>query len=809
MKILALFANASTRTPGSDFLSQVRPDWRRFGLLGWSLYALLAWLLLLSLPHWLVVPELDPSWKAAMTDAAARGLRFGTEVVFTYGPLVHLGVGTYAPTLYWSSFCYQLAATAYLVALILWVGQRLPRIERAWLLAVSLPAGMLQWETLHLLAIGYIGLLLLEGWETRSGRWLGGLGLPFLVSVSLIKNTFFVFALFVLGCVLLRDALRGRWRRAVVVPTMFGALFCATWVLIGQQIRDLPRYLRGSLEIVLGYGAMGSQTSEESLYLGLAIGGWLLLQAAFLFYRSGDWRSALPAALMVAGGVLVAWKVSFTRADADHTVIYLLYAVVAVAATPAFFVIRARLRLFHWLSIGIVSCLGFHAIDGEQPRIWSKVANLLETHLRTTPAIVLRPASEKARLETAAEVNRRPFALPCVRQEVGTSSVDVFGYEQAIATLNELNYRPNPVVQGYVANTPYLSELNASFYRSAAAPEFVLFKLQPIDRRFPALDNAAALREILRRYQPVLVEQDYLLLKRRADLPATLPPADLRLRTQGTLAFGQPVPVPDGDGAFWCELDVRETLLGKLRSFFYHQPPVYLQTVRTFGQRHDWTLPPGMARVGFLVGPAMETNADFLRWWTGQVDDKVIAFKLLATAASTGLLQPTVGYRFFELPSFTATPAVGAVAESLLEAANYGEFFSPSPARIKSPLPLERFRRGEQSFLRVQAVGRVEMDLPEGATRATGKFAVAAAAFEIGHTDGINFSIELQPPEGPSIPLLSRALYPVTSVADRAVQSFDLALPPGAHGRLVLLTLSVPGGGTEWGWGGWADVKLH
>src|SRR5881394_1567286 len=52
-------------------------------------FAVMAWLSLLMLPRIPVAPELDLSWAGALPYFAHRGFRFGTDVIFTNGPLGH------------------------------------------------------------------------------------------------------------------------------------------------------------------------------------------------------------------------------------------------------------------------------------------------------------------------------------------------------------------------------------------------------------------------------------------------------------------------------------------------------------------------------------------------------------------------------------------------------------------------------------------------------------------------------------------------------------------------------------------------
>ncbi len=52
-----------------------------------ALFLALLWLTRFTPPEHPAVPELDPSWAQALGYALVHGLRFGVDVVFTYGPL--------------------------------------------------------------------------------------------------------------------------------------------------------------------------------------------------------------------------------------------------------------------------------------------------------------------------------------------------------------------------------------------------------------------------------------------------------------------------------------------------------------------------------------------------------------------------------------------------------------------------------------------------------------------------------------------------------------------------------------------------
>ncbi len=113
--------------------------------------------------------------------------------------------------------------------------------------------------------------------------------------------------------------------------------------------------------------------------------------------------------------------------------------------------------------------------------------------------------------------------MPLTRRRCGDRPIDQFGFEHARLTLNGLNYRPRPMSGGpFNVYTPALMQLNRDFLRDPARrPEFYLTKIETIDERFLAQDDGLAFVDLLSLYEPVLMEQNHLLLRARPGCRAT------------------------------------------------------------------------------------------------------------------------------------------------------------------------------------------------------------------------------------------------------------------------------------------------
>jgi hypothetical protein len=151
---------------------------------------------------------------------------------------------------------------------------------------------------------------------------------------------------------------------------------------------------------------------------------------------------------------------------------------------------------------------------------------------------------------------------------------------------------------------------NLRFYQSDRAPDYVLWKTTSIDGRFPTTDDATLLPELLRGYEPVLEEKEYLLLKKKIPLPPRCLARQLLLAQ--SLPIGRELAIPAFTGpAVWFQADLPLSKLGRLRAFLYKPPMINLIVTDQNGRHTSWRLLPQIAEDGFLLEPFLETQADF------------------------------------------------------------------------------------------------------------------------------------------------------------------------------------------------------
>jgi hypothetical protein len=223
-------------------------------------------------------------------------------------------------------------------------------------------------------------------------------------------------------------------------------------------------------------------------------------------------------------------------------------------------------------------------------------------------------AFQEKREKTRVELQRK-YALPNISAHIGQATVDIFSWEQWIVFLNELNWHPRPVFQSYAAYTSSLIALNGHFYASdKAAPEFVIFLLQAIDKQFPWLNDSEALKIILRDYQPLLLEKGYLLLKRK--------PRGEGLVANGKTLLTQTININESidirslsHQPLLLHLEIQKSLLGRFYSFLYRLPEIYLEMVTTDDETFFYRIIPKMTQGHFVLNPLIRNQFELTKWY--------------------------------------------------------------------------------------------------------------------------------------------------------------------------------------------------
>lgn len=579
---------------------------RKTQLLRALLFAVL-WLALLDFPQDVAGQELDVSWMRCLGYFLTHRTPCGVDYVWTYGPLGFFVNVVYQENLFWWKYTWELCVKfAFAWILLRWtIVPRVAWIRASYLLVVFLflPNSL---DTLYLFCLLLLGLLPLCDARCRTPCWL--LTATILLAIlSLTKFTFLLVGVSVWTVVLLAPVLG--WRRRAALAVGYPLVLAMVWCLLGQPLANILRFLASSWEVARGYGgAMSAEGDPYMLYLAGAAGLLVFLFLASYFSSLLCRRESLLGCVLLCVCLFLVWKHGFVRqsSHAPYFFAFLLFVPFAIEGLLA----GQTTRFFR---VALLTTLVAIGIFGRGP---IPAAGLWLNRFVTNGAFVLAPVQRKRDLVQAEEKLAHEWALPELGRWVGEESVDLLSSGQGVVFLNNFSYRPRPIFQSYSAYTPDLLERNAAFYRSEGAPSFVLCRWQPIDGRFPAMEDGAALLEIFCRYRLVAQEKGFLLLKRRSDdgSGAVEPPILL----QRTIAFEEEVRLDQlGSAPKLLSLHIEDTLRGRITKALFRSPTLSMQVNTSDGRSYSFRLIQGMTETGFLVDPMIRDHDDLAALYRG------------------------------------------------------------------------------------------------------------------------------------------------------------------------------------------------
>jgi hypothetical protein len=446
---------------------------------------------------------LDASWIAALHLAARDGLRFGHDIVFTYGPLGFLGLPQpqFGTTSVLAAVVVFAITSGTWLLVLLSLARMLPIAVAAALTLVIASSGpwMLSWD------LAVLGAFLAATWlvadaahGTHRIRW--AIGFACLAGAGLLTklNNGALVALLSVAVAFAVARPGSRLLDVARCGAAGAAGFLLGWLATGQQLADLPNFLRLSSEGILGYsGAMSTDLGPAAAWrystflVAAIVFVWLAWRSSEDWPRDRRWLSPVVAAMFL----FFTFKTAFVRMD--HVMLGFAALPVALAA----FASASRQRERWALGFGVVlsafvaaGAVGPRALlpTLESPKQFAEqAADLVDAQRRGD-----RPFLVRATMRAAYGLDERALAL------LKGHTVHIEPWEAGVAmAYPDVSWRPLPAFQGYQAYTRALDDFNASFLESEAAPERIL-RLLPatIDGRNPWFDSPATKLVMICRY---------------------------------------------------------------------------------------------------------------------------------------------------------------------------------------------------------------------------------------------------------------------------------------------------------------------
>lgn len=548
---------------------------KRVPVWGGLIVALLGWQIGFQTP----AAGLDPSWNAGLAIAAYEGLHFGTDVVFTYGPLGFLNSRiVFFGDLAALSFVYAAAVYVLFCIGLVWALRRaLPSVAA---LVVAFVA--IAWLPMPLLEIGLLVAVFACFWlleAERSERELWAfvvVAATFAAPAALIKLSTGPLVAVVLLIALV--GARAGGRRIAAYVAIFLAEVLVLWLATGQSLGDVPAFIGHTIELSGGYSSAMLRSTDVAAWkvtaaVLAAIGSALALVAAVWFWGGRDRATRWAGAAIAALVSFTIYKEGVVRVDAGHlTVLFANAAVVWVAVG-----LGGRHRAVMLAVATVVFAISLPVRPAGLTTNFDPVSNVRDA---VENARTLVDSGRRDRLIESGHVGMvSAYGLaPEGLAAVGDHTVAVEPWEVGAAWAYELDWDPLPIFQNYSAYTSGLDRLNAEAVEDPGGPERLLrhnplvvqpeFPTADVDGRFGGWDPPEQARAVLCNFAPLWEDERWQVLGRVGNRCA----AERKIGSASAPA-GQAVNVPSpgpGEVVFVRIGGAGVSGLEKIQTFLFH-----------------------------------------------------------------------------------------------------------------------------------------------------------------------------------------------------------------------------------------------
>jgi hypothetical protein len=547
---------------------------------------------------------LDASWNAGLSMAVHEGLRWGSEIVFTYGPLGFInGQSIWFTDLGLLGFAYN--ATLYLgfcMALVWGLRRSIPAppaVAIAFLIVTVLPLI----EQAIVLAV-LLCMRALEG--ERSPRAVNGIVLgaaAFSAIEVLIKlSAGPMIAVFFLVALV---GIRARWWQIAAYLALLGAGLIGLWLLTGQSLGEVPAFLRNTYQVVSGFSQTMISSTDVAPWqvvaaTAAAVGVTIALVVA-------SWRGSYPDArarwcgvVLMALAAFTVFKEGVVRTDAGHLSLFFSTACILWISIPW---TRARR---YWMLAGVAAivAIGWPVRPTGQVNFLNPVPNL------KLAVSQVRNVFSESRREGLLEAGRAGMTAiyqldPRTLAALRGHTVAIEPWEIGVAWAYELDWDPLPVFQNYSAYTSGLDRLNTEALLGPGGPERLLrenvglvypeFPTRSIDNRFPGWDPPEQARAALCNFSVLRATERWQVLARTPDRCGPSRPLGSVEASPGEAVH---VPAPGPGEVVWARVGgVEVGGLERVLTFLAHARTRHAIVNGT----QSYRLVPGTAKDGLML----------------------------------------------------------------------------------------------------------------------------------------------------------------------------------------------------------------
>ena len=426
--------------------------------------------------------------------------------------------------------------------------------------------------------------------------------------LSFVKSTFGTQALVMMALALLALAVGRLYWLAGLVFALYAVSLAGFWLAAGQRLADLPSFFRAVPLLISGYTEGLAKTGPWTDIAAYLAGAATLLG---LFWQDRVRRDRLGNAVLLLGllfTLFVAFKAGFVRHD-EHALI----AAGSLALLPLVLANAWRARALASAMVATLAVLAFVSHHYQEYQ-WPSFT-LGGTRLASAASGTWTRITDPGRLRRLFDANmaRVRFGLPLPRV---TGPTDIYSSGQMILIANGLDWSPRPALQSVTVTSPSVAQADLDHLQGAGASppvQNVFYRVEDEDNRLPSTQDGLSWPALLSEFRVENYDrgQDLALLRRQPGAHPAEPSGPTLL--DGQYRLGEDVSLPVlPSGLSWATLDARQTLLGRLASFLFRPPALFITVRYADGPADRFRLVSDLARSGFMLTPHIRSTEDML-----------------------------------------------------------------------------------------------------------------------------------------------------------------------------------------------------
>ena len=707
----------------------------------WMRFLLLTLLLAYCLIAFLPIPKeieigLDPSWQYALTRASEDQLIFGRDIVFSYGPLGYLIVGTglnqnFLPIVifrFFISFLFFILAyirilklptslakisfiSSLAVALIfsrfsIKQDQQIlfifiiilsfynGKLIRYWGLTLGIIAGfclsfkintgvivlgssfLLLFDNIYLALknksnIALISFLIADSFLATISVLFITLDNNDIASISkliicLIGSTIIGVSSFWLNKQIIRGKALAKVGAIInsnnILQRIFqpriigwsGFYFAYTFGFILMIVyfdHPLLDYLRGALEISYGYSSAMSLVGPQTELL-VGISEFVLIFALLTLVAK---ESSVGYALAFAFILWMNFKHGFIRQD-GHVLRFLTNTPLLVSlCIPKLRTFRA-VKFSVLIHIYVLSIMVIYGLTSQPfgnklfPQGTQQIEVLAPAQVAANASTLINLSKLKDSLNQKSYANLSTVKLPdSVINVVKDQEIDIIPSEISLVAANKLNWKPRPIFQSYGAYTPFLDNLNRENL-SKNPREYILYKFDSIDGRYPLFDEPETFFYVFCNYQVATQIPDFI------NLPGISKLILLRKINASQCSPGQPgekislpwntahkIEVGDGE-VVRANIHFKYSLFGKIYNTLFRTPPINIFVTDMNGVERKYRILQTNAQNGIIISHLPANDDEMLLFLKGSLPFPIKSFRF--STSNNLLYKPEIDISF-------------------------------------------------------------------------------------------------------------------------------------------------------------------